>query len=92
MLYNYNKTIKMSRFLRLTNMLLNVNQIRLIEITPDKYKIRMIAHHISGFTFFGSGGFDSYNHDFNCCKKENSIDYKIISEWLLAEENNNEKK
>ena len=79
----------MTRFLRLTNMLLNVNQIRLIEIRPDKYTIRMNAHHIQGFTFFGRGSFESYNHDLDCCKKLNSIDYKIISDWLLAEENNN---
>ena len=38
----------MSRFLKLTNMLLNVNQIRLIEITPDKYTIRMNSHKFGG--------------------------------------------
>ena len=38
----------MTRFLRLTNMLLNVNQIRLIEITPDKYTIRMNSHKFGG--------------------------------------------
>lgn len=81
----------MTRFLRLTNMLLNVNQIRLIEITPDKYKIRMISHTFGGYFIFGSGGFDSYNHDFDCCKKQHSTDYKIISEWLEQEENNNGK-
>lgn len=79
----------MSRFLRLTNMLLNVNQIRLIEISPDKYTIRMNAHHINGFVIFGTGYFESYKHDFDCCKKEHSTDYKIISEWLEQEENNN---
>lgn len=81
----------MSRFLRLTNMLLNVNQIRLIEISPDKYTIRMNSHHINGIVLFGSGWFDSYNHNFDCCKKEHSTDYKIISDWLEKEENNNGK-
>jgi hypothetical protein len=81
----------MSRFLRLTNMLLNVNQIRLIEISPDKYTIRMNSHHINGIVLFGSGWFDSYNHNFDCCKKEHSKDYKIISDWLEQEENNNGK-
>ena len=82
----------MSRFLRLTNMLLNVNQIRLIEISPDKYTIRMNSHHINGVVLFGTGWFDSYNNNFDCCKKEHSTDYKIISDWLQQEENNNEKK
>ena len=81
----------MSRFLRLTNMLLNVNQIRLIEISPDKYTIRMNSHHINGIVLFGSGWFDSYSHNFDCCKKEHSTDYKIISDWLEKEENNNGK-
>ena len=79
----------MSRFLRLTNFLVNVNQIRLIEITPDKYKIRMIPHHISGNAIFGSGGFSSIHNDISICKKEDITDYTIVSNWLLAEKNNN---
>jgi hypothetical protein len=79
----------MSRFLRLTNFLVNVNQIRLIEITPDKYKISMIPHHISGTVILGSGGFNSNHNDINICKKEDVTDYTIVSDWLLSEKKNN---
>ena len=79
----------MTRFLRLTNMLLNVNQIRLIEIRPDKYKIKMIPHHINGSIILGSGGFNSVNDVIDVCKKEDIADYKIVSDWLLSEKHNN---
>ena len=79
----------MARFLKLTNFLVNVNQIRLIEIRPDKYKIKMIPHHINGFTFFGSGGFNSVNDVIDVCKKEHIADYTIVSDWLISEKHNN---
>jgi len=79
----------MSRFIRLTNFLVNVNQIRLIEITPDKYKISMIPHHISGTVILGSGSINTDNTNIDICKKEHIKDYTIVSDWLLAEKNNN---
>jgi hypothetical protein len=79
----------MSRFLKLTNMLLNVNQIRLIYIKPDEYIIKMIAHQIKGYFMFGSGGFESDDNYINICKKENLEDYKIITDWILSGKNNN---
>ena len=79
----------MSRFLKLTNFLVNVNQIRLIEITPDKYKISLIGSELKGFFMFGSGGFNSVNDVIDVCKKEDIADYKIVSDWLLSEKHNN---
>jgi len=79
----------MSRFLRLTNFLVNVNQIRLIEITPDKYKISLISSEFKGFMLLGSGNINTDNTNIDICKKEHIKDYTIVSDWLLAEKTNN---
>jgi len=76
-----------SRFLRLTNFLLNVNQIRRIDINPGAYKIHLTPSEFSGFTLVGSGSFQSSAETFSATEKDNIIDYKLISEWLENEKN-----
>ena len=78
----------MSRFLRLTKILLNVNQIRRIDINPNEYKIHLIPCELSGFTLVGSGSFQSAAETYTVSEKENETDYKIISEWILNEKTN----
>ena len=68
-----------SRFLRLTNFLLNVNQIRRIDINPGVYKIHLMPSEFSGFTLVGSGSFQSSAETFSATEKDNIIDYKLIS-------------
>lgn len=79
----------MSRFLRLTNLLINVNQIRKIDIKPNEYKIHLIPSEISGFMLLGSGTFQSAGERYTVSGKENETDYKIVSDWILAEKSNN---
>ena len=79
----------MSRFLRLKSCLLNVNQIRYIDIKPDEYKISLIGSELKGFLMFGSGSIDSDNTRIRVCKKEHLEDFTIVSEWLVAEKTNN---
>ena len=79
----------MSRFLRLKHCLLNVNQIRYIDIKPDEYKISLIGSELKGFLMFGSGSIDSDNTRIMVCKKEHLEDYTIVTDWLLAEKTNN---
>ena len=79
----------MSRFLRLTNLLFNVNQIRKIEIKPNEYKIHLIPSELSGFTLVGSGTFQSAAETYTISEKNNETDYKIVSDWILAEKTNN---
>jgi hypothetical protein len=79
----------MSRFLRLTNLLFNVNQIRRIDIKPNEYKIHLIPSELSGFIFLGSGTFQSAAETYTVSEKENETDYKMISEWILNEKTNN---
>lgn len=76
-----------SRFLRLTCFLINVNQIRRIDINPGVYKIHLIPSEISGFTLVGSGTFQSSTETYTTTEKDNIIDYKLISDWLENEKN-----
>ena len=62
----------MSKFIKLTNMLVNTNYIYKVIIKHNKYLI-----HINGPTN------DSLNWSFiEVCKTKQSIDYKIVSEWI----------
>jgi hypothetical protein len=76
-----------SRFLRLTCFLINVNQIRRIDINPGVYKIHLIPSEFSGFTLVGSGTFQSSTETYTTTEKDNIIDYKLISDWLENEKN-----
>ena len=77
-----------SRFLRLTHFLLNVNQIRRIDINPGVYKIHLIPTELSGFMLVGSGTFQSSAETYTVTEKDNTIDYKLIDEWIKNNENN----
>ena len=77
-----------SRFLRLTKFLINVNQIRRIDINPGVYKIHLIPTELSGFTLVGSGTFQSSAETYTVIEKDNTIDYKLIDEWIKNNENN----
>ncbi len=71
-----------SRFLRLTNFLINVNQIRRIDINPDTYKVHLIPNKITGFTLMGSGTFQSETETYTVSKKDHTIDYEKITDWI----------
>ena len=77
-----------SRFLRITHYLINVNQIRRIDINPGVYKIHLIPTELSGFTLVGSGTFQSSAETYTVIEKDNIIDYKLIDEWINNNENN----
>ena len=79
----------MSRFIRLTHFLINVNQIRKIDINPNEYKIHLIPSELSGFMLLGSGTFQSAAERYTISQKDHETDYKIVSDWILAEKSNN---
>ena len=79
----------MSRFLRLTNYLFNVNQIRRIDINPNEYKIHLIPSQLSGFMLLGGGTFQSAAECYTVSEKEHETDYKIVSDWIISEKTNN---
>ena len=76
----------MSKFIKLTNFLLNTNDIHKIVISPNKYCFHVMSKKIDGFNWsiggFGLGNISSYTYEFEVCEIEHSTDYKIVSEWI----------
>ena len=80
----------MSKFLKLTNLLLNTNDIHKIVIQPNKYYIHIVSKKIDGFNWgvgwFGLGNISSYAYDIEVCEIKASTDYKIVSDWISKNE------
>ena len=81
-----------SRFLRLTNFLVNVNEIRRIDMLPGSYKIHLMPNDVKGLTLMGTGFFTSQSESYTATEKDNTIDYKIIDEWIKNIENSKNEK
>jgi len=76
----------MTRFLKLTNMILNTNNIHKILIEPNKYYIRVMTKKNDGFLWLiagsGVGGISSFYEEIEVCQTKHAIDYKIVSDWI----------
>jgi hypothetical protein len=71
----------MSKFLKLTSMIINKNHINKIIIHPNKYDI-YLNHNINGFYFIGCGLIISHEV-ITVCENKSPIDYKNISDWII---------
>jgi hypothetical protein len=78
----------MTKFIKLTNLIINIKYIQSIVIKPNKYCINMMSNQFDGANWnnpiFGWGTISSYNYVIEVCKTENSSDYKIVS-YLIDE-------
>ncbi len=73
----------MSRFLKLTDCLINVNHIRYINFNkPKEYKIDLAATWFDGFWLLGSGSINCRSYEITVCEKKHPEDYKIVTEWI----------
>ena len=76
----------MSKFLKLTNFLLNTNDIHQIVIKPNKYCFHIVSKKMDGFNWgiggFGLGNISSYTYEFEVCETNHSTDYKIVTDWI----------
>jgi hypothetical protein len=76
----------MSKFIKLTNIIINTNRIHAINIKPNKYYIHLVSNRLDGFKWdigvFGLGSITSYNSEIEVCETKHSTDYKIISDWI----------
>jgi len=73
----------MSKFLKLTNFLLNTNDIHKIVIQPNRYCFHIMSKKMDGFKrSFGPGYISSYTYEFEVCKTNHSTDYKIVTDWI----------
>ena len=77
----------MSKFIKLTNFLLNTNDIHKIVIQPNKYYIHIVGKKIDGgIGWFGLGNISSYTSEIEVCETKHLIDYKIVSDWISKNE------
>ena len=78
--------IRMSKFIKLSNLIINVNYIHSIFIKPNKYVIRTVSHKFDGSMLSvagcGFGTIDSCNSEIEVYEIQNSSDYKIVSDWI----------
>ena len=82
----------MTRFIKLTNLLLNTNFINFIKIEPNKYTIKIIDKSFSGDFWMlwgcGRGNILSVYNEVEVCKIKHSDDYKIVSDFINNYEKN----
>ena len=76
----------MSKFLKLTNLIVNKNYIHSIFIKPNKYYIHIVSNKFDGSTWivagFGNGNISSYNYEIEVCETKHPSNYKIVSDWI----------
>lgn len=72
----------MSRFIRLTNLIINTQNISDIKHNNFKYIISLKIQKINGFTIFGSGIFNTYYEKYIFCKEKEETDYIAIHNWI----------
>ena len=76
----------MSKFIKLTNLIININYIQSIVIKPNKYCINLASYKFDGsnwsVTGFGMGTISSYNSEIEVCETKHYSDYKIVSDWI----------
>ena len=72
----------MSNFIKFTSLILNINYIQSIVIKPNKYYINVVINKFEESKLFATGNVVSYNSKIEVCETKNSIDYKILSDWI----------
>ena len=76
----------MSKFIKLTNFLLNTNDIHKIVIRPNKYIIHIVNKKLDGYFWsiggFGVGNISSHASEIEVCEINHSTDYKIVTDWI----------
>jgi hypothetical protein len=76
----------MSKFLKLSNIIINKRHIQSIVIKPNKYYINVGGGAFNGshvsVAGFGFGSISSHYREIEVCKTNNPIDYKMVSNWI----------
>lgn len=62
----------MTKFIKLTSTIININNIKKIRLNPNKISIFFINHKIDKIV----------NDKIDVCKDKCPKDYKIVSEWM----------
>ena len=75
----------MKQFINLTTTV--INKLHIVEITrsPQKYRIYVSNNNLSGALIFSSGYISSEYNIIEICEIKNSLDYKKITNFIIAE-------
>ena len=79
----------MSKFLKLTNYLINTRYITMISVYEGQYNIHIgksVENSIQGFTMLGSGFFSRDTSTIVIKEKEHADNYKIVTDWIKKNE------
>ena len=71
-----------TKFLRLSNRIINTSHIEEIKINPDKYTIYLNNKGFTGFMLYSTGFVDSNDNNIDVCKKNNLSDYTVVTSWI----------
>ena len=72
----------MSRFIKLSQCVVNTSYISHIIINPSKFQIKMTIYDLNGQLFFGTGGLSYTNYILDIDEKTNPGDYQIVNKWI----------
>ena len=74
----------MTKFIKLTNIILNTNDLHSIIIKPNKYYINFTIKIFDGsyWCISGSNVISSNTYQVEVCKNTNPNDYKLVSAWI----------
>jgi hypothetical protein len=78
----------MSRFLKLTSLVINTHHITSIKHNNSKYLISLREPDINGVLFFGTGHLFTNNTEYSFCSKYEETDYKTIQQWINTLDSN----
>ena len=72
----------MSRFIRLSNLIINTHNINTIKNNGSKYTISIKKQNIDAFFIFGCGGINTDYDNIVFCAKKDEKDYREITKWI----------
>lgn len=72
----------MSRFIKLTNIIVNTNKIISIKTSKEKHSIFMTNHKLDGYVLLPFGFFDTTDNCIEINRNNNPIDYEIIAKLI----------
>jgi len=74
----------MSRFIRLTNMVINTSKLVKIENSNNQYCMYFSNNNISGYFILSIGNLFTSDNTIVVCKEKSPEDYQIVENWIKS--------
>jgi hypothetical protein len=71
----------MSKFIKLSKLIINTSKIVKIDIHQTKYIVHMSHYTFDNLIILGFGSIESYHDKIEICEKKCPNDYKIMEQW-----------